>query len=50
MPNLLEDVQNAMDGWGTQGTLDPFINIYDVRHTLPATLSAHYNSSQPDMI
>ena len=39
MPGLLDNVQNAMDEWGTQGTMDPFMNVYNVLHTPPATLT-----------
>jgi sterol 14-demethylase len=33
IPTLFDDIQNRMDAWGKQGTIDPFKNIYDVRQS-----------------
>ncbi|KAF8996245.1 cytochrome P450 [Cyathus striatus] len=29
-PSLMEDIQQRMVGWGTEGQIDPFQNIYDL--------------------
>ncbi|KAG5652597.1 hypothetical protein H0H81_004428 [Sphagnurus paluster] len=31
LPALFDDVQARMEGWGKEGRMDPFKNIYDVR-------------------
>ncbi|KAF8069204.1 cytochrome P450 [Lyophyllum atratum] len=30
LPELFDDVQARMDGWGKEGRMDPFTNIYDL--------------------
>ncbi|KAF9457599.1 cytochrome P450 [Collybia nuda] len=30
LPTLFEDIQGRMDGWGKEGKMDPFKNVYDL--------------------
>jgi len=55
IPTLLDDIQGRMDAWGKQGTMDPFKNIYDVRHifslpspNLTSTYPTHIKDHLPN--
>ena len=33
LPTLLDDIQDRMEGWGKEGRMDPFTDIYNVSHS-----------------
>ena len=33
LPTLLDDIQDRMEGWGKEGLIDPFTDIYNVGHS-----------------